>query len=368
MNLPLSKKEFAYKTIKENILTGKYPYLYRFPPEPEVAEKLEISRGTLREAFARLKKEELISSIQKNGTFVIYDKAPIHSGNKILQLFESQAGMESPHHYMISGIRSKANDLNLEIIDCETEFFFSNISQEDRKKLIIKNGISSVVFSPYITIMTKEVISILESLELPVILYGNNSNLSENFMSITTNYKEAWKNAVKHLSDLGHQKIVSILSADMSGRGLNNQEEHKKILRTYGMSDDNDLILGLNYDKKLIKDSVKKIFARKGALPTAALCASDFYAIQVYEAINELCLKIPEDISVMGFCGYPGSAFLSPPLSTIDIDYTSKGAAMIEAAANANNWFGKRKAMPITVKHKLIARESTGKHKEEASK
>ena len=59
--------------------------------------------------------------------------------------------------------------------------------------------------------------------------------------------------------------------------------------------------------------------------PTAVVCYSDFWAPHIYRSLEKLNLRIPEDVSVMGFCGAPMGRYLSPTLSTIDLQYEKTG-------------------------------------------
>jgi len=72
---------------------------------------------------------------------------------------------------------------------------------------------------------------------------------------------------------------------------------------------------------------------------------------------------IPEDIAVMGICGFPDAKLLSPPLSTIDYNYSVTAAMAIEMIIEPKKWFvtksgkGKRRMNPF----KLKTRKSTRK-------
>ena len=63
---------------------------------------------------------------------------------------------------------------------------------------------------------------------------------------------------------------------------------------------------------------------------TAILAASDEMAMGVYDAAHELGLRIPDDLSVVGFDNIPDSALLDPPLTTVDQSIESMGALAAE--------------------------------------
>ena len=90
---------------------------------------------------------------------------------------------------------------------------------------------------------------------------------------------------------------------------------------------------------------------------------SDHQAPFIYEVLNSLQLKIPEDVAVMGFGNVPNCEYMEPPLSSVDMKYQQMGASAITLMADAvdriNN--GQPDDLPPLVEHlpTLIFREST---------
>jgi len=351
MEFSLSKKDYAYNTIRNRILSGEYSYLYKLPPEPELAELLKISRGTLRPALKKLESEGYVAGIKKNGTFVTYRKG--NTRKKIVFLLESDARIESPGNYILPGIKARAAELGYELVFCETEFFFSN-SMLDKLK-----GCVGVFLSPFTMFFTEEVVKFLDNINIPIVFNMNPGAYPGRKMClyVKTDYKAAWSEAVRYLAAKGNSRVALILAPDFSERGVSSLKEHLEIMDFAGVAPDKKLIKTITYEKKLIKKAVKEIITSSGTPPDAFMCFSDFYAIHVYEALQEAGLRIPEDISVMGFCGYPGGAFLTPSLTTVDMNYFEKGAAMVDILHD------KLTANPldedfIVVRHQIVERES----------
>jgi DNA-binding LacI/PurR family transcriptional regulator len=76
---------------------------------------------------------------------------------------------------------------------------------------------------------------------------------------------------------------------------------------------------------------------------------------------HDLKIQIPEQLSVMGYCGCNEGKFLTPPLSTVDLHYDAIGRKVVEVLARADLWFGREKiALPeIIMPHDVLIREST---------
>jgi DNA-binding LacI/PurR family transcriptional regulator len=99
--------------------------------------------------------------------------------------------------------------------------------------------------------------------------------------------------------------------------------------------------------------------------PEAIYCFSDFVALYVYLAAQKTGLRIPEDISVMGFCGYPGGKMLSPPLATVDCDYAAAGKTAAEMLCDPEKWyFNEDGIKDFIIPHKIKKRASVAVKKE----
>jgi LacI family transcriptional regulator len=94
-------------------------------------------------------------------------------------------------------------------------------------------------------------------------------------------------------------------------------------------------------------------------IPTAIFCASDRIAVGVYDALKEKGLRIPEDISVIGFDDQELlAAHTRPPLTTVRIPYFEMGSWAVDRLINAD---GDGKSLPnrsITLECPLVSRAS----------
>ena len=95
-------------------------------------------------------------------------------------------------------------------------------------------------------------------------------------------------------------------------------------------------------------------------IPSAVFVASDPMAIGAYKAITEKGLKIPEDISIIGFDDIMTAKFLTPALTTVKVytDFMGETAlnTLIDRIVN-NRELSKKTVLPV----KLIIRESCKK-------
>jgi LacI family transcriptional regulator len=104
-------------------------------------------------------------------------------------------------------------------------------------------------------------------------------------------------------------------------------------------------------------------YLRSGQAPTALFCAHDGIAISVVSELLRLGVRVPEDVSVVGFNDFASAMHVSPRLTTVRTPQVEMGAAMVRciadrlASAEARN----RPPVRLALVSDIIQRESTGK-------
>lgn len=89
-------------------------------------------------------------------------------------------------------------------------------------------------------------------------------------------------------------------------------------------------ILHSQITKKASYQVFNSFLERNKTHPEAILCVSDTVALGVYEACKEKNIRIPHDMGVIGFGNVLISRFVSPPLSTVDLDIRSAAEKVVE--------------------------------------
>lgn len=91
--------------------------------------------------------------------------------------------------------------------------------------------------------------------------------------------------------------------------------------------------------------------------PTALLCLSDELALGAIRAAQDLGLRVPEDVSIVGFDDTPAAQWADPPLTTVRQDLVEKGRMAAELALSLLD--GTRPGPPTTLPVTLVERAST---------
>lgn len=360
MKIPEFKKDSVYKNLRRDILQGKYPFHFKFPKELDFAAELGVAKVTLRSALIKLESEGLIARLPARGTYVTH-KAGTQNG-RILILNTHMDQFESPCLYILPGILSRAAELSRETVICETDYLDA-LSDAEKKEFAVKNNVSGIILQASNFNGDEPLMHMVKKMNLPTILpHGWISDRKvTGFAVVRNDFRKAWKDALAHLISRGHRNIGSVVLHGSNIRTYT-EGEYLALLRENGAKADRSMIAYTSYSQTEVENAVRELFKTASSTPTAILCSSDFVAIHVYEVLRKMKLKIPDDVAVMGYCGYPGSSILAPPLSTVDLQYTKSGAAAVDLLLHSSEWFGPsaRAAVPeVIIPHILCDRASS---------
>lgn len=103
-------------------------------------------------------------------------------------------------------------------------------------------------------------------------------------------------------------------------------------------------------------------YVRQGGAPTALFCAHDGIAVNVISELVRLGVRVPEDISIVGFNDFASASQVVPKLTTVRTPQVEMGAAMVRCIADRLARTDKESFPPIRVAlaSEIIERDSTG--------
>jgi DNA-binding LacI/PurR family transcriptional regulator len=167
--------------------------------------------------------------------------------------------------------------------------------------------------------------------------------------------------AMDHLIQLGHHRIgfirgpMKLASARMRYRAF-----MKRVARDH--LDDNPRLIEQGVHRVDGGQAAMQRILASGARPTAVLASNDLTAIGAMGAIAEAGLRVPEDISIVGYDDIQLSAFTMPPLTTVRLPRAEIASAAFHALLNAKP---SPSAKPVRgeehmVLPTLVTRRSTG--------
>lgn len=188
----------------------------------------------------------------------------------------------------------------------------------------------------------------------PTVLFDNYIKGNPNVASVGCDNTEGFEYAVKHLVKLGHKKI-GLISGPLDSYILRARyQAYISALEKYGL-EVNENYIGLGY---YVSESTRTYIPKlieQGV--TAILFSHDVRAISAITECTDREIRIPEDLSIIGFDDLPISSYCEPPLTTIQQDRTALGKCGYYAMTSLLN------NVPIgsiLLRAQLVVRESTG--------
>lgn len=150
----------------------------------------------------------------------------------------------------------------------------------------------------------------------PLVIIDPNTESSEIPGVIATN-REGALSVMDYLTGLGHRRIGYITGRLELISAVQRLQGYKDGLAAAGIPLDEELIKVSDYMAATAAARARELLSLSNP-PTAIFAANDMSAIGVYQAAQEAGLRIPEDLSVVGFDNLYESAHLDPPLTTVD--------------------------------------------------
>jgi LacI family transcriptional regulator len=163
--------------------------------------------------------------------------------------------------------------------------------------------------------------------EMPVILLDCYSE-TKRYPSVVPDEVQGGRTATEKLIEKGHGRIA-IITNDKLSKGhpapKGRLEGYKQALQNAGIPFDKTLFLEGDSNANTGYECTLRLMRLKKP-PTAIFCCTDRMAMGAYDALKELGLKIPEDVSVIGFDNEELiAAYLRPALTTIALPHFDMG-------------------------------------------
>ncbi len=202
--------------------------------------------------------------------------------------------------------------------------------------------------------------------QLPVVNVSGHDEI-EDVTNIILNHNSAAKLGIAHLYECGHRKIAFIKGQDFSSDTEIRWETIRQAAIERGIEIDNDLIVQLEGENPSPEPgyaATKKLLARKKKF-TALFAFNDISAIGAIRAFHEVNLRVPEDVSVLGFDDIYAAAFHNPALTTIKQPLFEMGSLAAKTLLQKLAEPTGHSAETLTVEPKLVVRQSTDKVRQE---
>jgi DNA-binding LacI/PurR family transcriptional regulator len=168
--------------------------------------------------------------------------------------------------------------------------------------------------------------------------------------------------ALNHLKNLSHERVAFMKGNPLSSDAKDRWDAICQVAAEIGMKVDPELTVQIDTDDPtpmLGYPFAKQLLARKRPF-TALFAYNDISAIGAIRALQEQGLRVPHDVSVLGFDDIPGAAFQTPSLTTVQQPLNRMGEVAAQVLLER---IQEKKEYPseIAIEPALVVRESTAK-------
>lgn len=337
----------------------------RSPTLAEVAHAAGVSRMTASRALndrpgvSRKVREEIVRIAAELGYQVNRTAQKLSSGrSRIIGLVAVQ--IQSPFETeVIAGAVRAARTAGYEML----VYSLADVTEPPGSVTHLLEQIADGVIAllPY----TYHYLKSLAAARVPVITVEDGVERLE-FPSIGCDSYQGALAAVGHLADLGHRRIGFITGNEILASARERRRGYLDVLAERGLPRDAALIVKGDYNQLAGFEAARRLLALSRP-PTAIFAANDATALGVLSAAQELQLRVPGDLSVVGFDDVPQATQIHPPLTTVRQPMQQMGRSAVNTLLAM--LAGIEPASPvITFPTELIVRGSTAPPAKRAGK
>jgi LacI family transcriptional regulator len=237
-------------------------------------------------------------------------------------------------------------------------FFFLTVIHRHDKKLLqtYSQMLQSRGVEGFITVDT----SITEQPALPTVAVAGHQRVA-GVTNIVLDHKRAARMALEHLQNLGHEEIAFLKGQPFSSDSIVRWDAIVEVAQELGVRIRPELtvqIEGTDSTPVIGYPVGKQLLERRRPF-TAVFAYNDISAIGAIWAFREAGLRVPEDVSVVGFDDIPGAAFANPSLTTVRQPLLRMGQiaaqTVIECIEKPGNY-----EPEIAIEPEFVVRDSSG--------
>ena len=327
--------------LRHLILSGQWTPGSRLLSETELQHQLKISRSTIRQALHKAETEGLIERVPGRGTFV----APLSTDGETSRFigYVTVDLLNSDFQYqLLCGAASAATKQGYRILFSNSK---QDVDEENRllDQLLADKVGGILIWAALPSDPARRLFQLAQQGLIPIVLIDRIFP-SLNCDYVTSDNYASGYNAVKYLVDLGHQRIAflsqPILQLSTIAERLRG---YQKVLQEAGLTPLPPWLVGIADQEMRIRPAMRAYssgvgpeieqiarYLESSERPTAIFAINDLMALQALKAASQVGLRVPDDLSVVGFDDMDIVAHLEVPLTTVAQDVFGLGQRAAE--------------------------------------
>lgn len=383
----MKRKKALYQIIVDDIVqqivAGNLKKGDRLPTEQNLIEKYEVSRITARRAFQDLEDNDIIIRRKGSGSYVtgVFPRGEISStvNNRIISL-------AIPFHSNLGGcfelIHGIGDYLNAEGYVLTVEHM-SSILKERQFLLSLKSSpLTGFLFYPSTGHENLDVILSLDASTVPIVFLDKYFEGTSLVSVVSDNYGGT-RSSVEHLVALGHTEIafVSNMDLNVASSVRDRYQGYCAGLRDAGIQVDLSNVVAVGkgatgdlyssyyeamtaggisttVEESLMVQLLAPLFNHSNSV-TAILAINDYMAIDIARTLTRMGIRVPLDVSVVGFDNIELSSQIEIPITTVAQDFYEIGVTAARVLLSKLLGENNHVRSPIVIPTKSVIRNST---------
>jgi LacI family transcriptional regulator len=214
----------------------------------------------------------------------------------------------------------------------EYEFVLYTTSMAERNQDVFARALTHGLTDGLIVILPRdqgmEYLADLRGRSFPLTLIDYR-DLASDLPSVTSANSSGALGAVGHLVELGHERIGIITGLMDLGCSKDRLDGYYQTLNNAGLEKSTELVVPGDFSEPSGYEAMHRLMALDNP-PTAVFASNDEMALGAMRAAWELGLRIPEDVSLVGFDDVQMAKFAAPPLTTVRQPMAEMGRRAVE--------------------------------------
>lgn len=352
--MPTSEPHIAsvprWKVIRDELcaLIPQYAYGQRFCSIVEICEKYDVSTITARRALDELQAMGLVEKIRSRGTVVRQlDKTTQIRLVVPASIRQDYLSISDILRRVVQGVKSIADQQGVDF-DLVSESHLNTLfdQHEGRFGFLLLHQCS------------EETINMLQQNQWAYLILNPLDHWKGKPHVRSDRYQAGYLGA-KHLINLGHKRIGYILGAISRRHFRDRLNGYRAALKEAGIPFRWSLVHESDGEHAEQDQQAVTDMLACDTPPTAIMAGDDNRAIYILNTLQKRGIKVPEDISVLGYPNNPETRMTSPALSVIDARYELVGEAAMKMVLSQLYENANPAKQAVTMQPELLEREST---------
>lgn len=250
-------------------------------------------------------------------------------------------------------------------LQCKLNNYLLNIyvsndnSPDEIYRMIIASGVAGAII--YHEDLTGDYVKRIATVNIPMVFIDRESK-GKNISGVLADDKLGASMAVDYLIRLGHKRIGYMHGND-SGDDKHRYQGYVEMMQKNNLPIDENIILRGYYEEAIAYSEMRSIITSDIEMPDAIFCANDEMAWGCIQALQDVGIKVPEEVSVVGYDDSTLSAYYGVPITTVHSPIADMGSASANELFRLLNAESDKSGTVTKLSPKMVYRSSCGKSK-----